>query len=634
MAGSKDQHNCNMMRSQLREKIGSRFDLTVFLGFLIAISLFTFLSINVYRNNQAQLEAVMLVAHSNEVLLCTERLLENLFEAETGQRGFIITGEKVFLEPYFTAIDSINYYFETLKTLTSDSPLIQQLLNELAPLIDERIQGLGDNLKLREADGFEETKEVLMSLEGKKVMDSIKWNLGKIQIIERQLLAERKKQTELQVAAFNTTYFTTFAFVGIVLIGLFFIIYTNVQARDKSEKALVKYKNELEHTVQERTSELVKSLKALGQSNDLLSEMEKLAKVGGWVLNLENMTVHWTDEVYRIHEMEPGATPTVEMGVSYYAPEARPVIQDAVNEAIQSGKNWDLELPFITATGKRLWVRVIGKAEFEDGQAKRVYGTFQDITEQREDKNQIKKLNEELELRVKERTLQLEFANKELESFSYSVSHDLRAPLRSINGYANALVEDYAPILDEEGKRLLRIIINSAKRMGQLIDDLLAFSRLGRQPLVKSEVNMHDFVQQIAEELIREINGRSLTFELKPMGMVMADASMLRQVWINLLSNALKYSQKKEKSIVEVGCLNDKNNKKIFYVKDNGAGFDMNYSGKLFNVFQRLHKVSEFDGTGVGLALTKRIIDKHGGQIWAEAEVEKGATFYFSLPYT
>ncbi len=223
--------------------------------------------------------------------------------------------------------------------------------------------------------------------------------------------------------------------------------------------------------------------------------------------------------------------------------------------------------------------------------------------------------------------------NSELESFTYSVSHDLRAPLRSINGYAQILKEDYSHQIDEEGNRNIDVISKNAKRMGQLIDDLLSFSKLGRQELRKSKIDMDDLVQFILTDLMDEQKGRKILLDVKPLPASFGDVNMIRQVWINLLSNALKYSQKKEESRIEIGCPDQvQPGETVYYVKDNGAGFDMQYGHKLFAVFHRLHKTEDFEGTGVGLALSKRIIERHKGKIWAEAKVNEGAIFYFSLP--
>jgi signal transduction histidine kinase len=235
------------------------------------------------------------------------------------------------------------------------------------------------------------------------------------------------------------------------------------------------------------------------------------------------------------------------------------------------------------------------------------------------------------EEKLKEAELETKAINAELESFSYSVSHDLRAPLRSINGYSQILIEDFAPTLGDEGKRILGLVTSNAKKMGQLIDDLLEFSRLGRQEIRRSSVDVHEQVELIVEELMEREKDRKIDLKIHPLGKAPMDASMMRQVWINLIGNSLKYSRNKEVSIIEIGRIDGKN-EMTYYVKDNGAGFDMAYMDKLFGVFQRLHKATEFEGTGVGLALVKRIIDRHNGTIRAEAKVDEGAAFYFTLP--
>lgn len=221
-------------------------------------------------------------------------------------------------------------------------------------------------------------------------------------------------------------------------------------------------------------------------------------------------------------------------------------------------------------------------------------------------------------------------ANEELEAFSYSVSHDLRAPLRAVSGYALMLEEDYNAVLDDEGRRLLKVVQGNANRMGLLIDELLTFSRLGRKEVIRSYLKMNDIVKSVWAE-INNTTINKAEIKIYQLDDIMADSALIKQVIINLLSNAVKYSSKKENPFIEIQS-EKKKEEVIYSVSDNGAGFDMDYIDKLFGVFQRLHFAEEFDGNGVGLALVRRIINKHGGRVWAQGAVDKGATFYFSIP--
>ena len=239
----------------------------------------------------------------------------------------------------------------------------------------------------------------------------------------------------------------------------------------------------------------------------------------------------------------------------------------------------------------------------------------------------LKKLDRELEQRVTE----VSAINKELKAFSYSVSHDLRAPLRVIDGFSRALLEDCYDRLDEEGKRFLSIIRSSTEKMGQLIDDLLVFLRVGNQEIGLSEINMEQLARAALDELIATASCRALHFNLKELLPAQGDQPMIRQVFINLLSNAIKFTRPKEMAMIEVGGWKEEK-RNVYFVKDNGVGFEMAYVNKLFGVFQRLHSVEEFEGTGVGLAIVQHIIQRHGGQVWAEGKVGEGATFYFTLP--
>ncbi len=269
--------------------------------------------------------------------------------------------------------------------------------------------------------------------------------------------------------------------------------------------------------------------------------------------------------------------------------------------------------------------------EFQFGEHKTKLVLAKDITEQLHAEAQVCQLNEELEERVSERTAELTAANKELEAFSYSVSHDLRAPLRAIIGYSQLVLEDYAVRLDTEGQRLLGVIAAEALRMSQLIDDLLTFSGLGRQRVQMTDVDMTALALSAFQSLIATHLPKAPQLNIKTLPPARGDSAMLRQVFVNLLDNAIKFSRVRKDATIEIGgsCDQDQN---VYYVKDNGVGFDEKYIAKLFGVFQRLHAEEEFAGTGVGLALVQRIILRHGGKVWAESELGEGATFYFAIP--
>ncbi len=253
-----------------------------------------------------------------------------------------------------------------------------------------------------------------------------------------------------------------------------------------------------------------------------------------------------------------------------------------------------------------------------------------DVLELRQAREEIRKLNEGLEQRVHQRTAELEAANRELDSFSYSVSHDLRAPLRAINGFSRILLEEHASKLAPESQRYLRVVHDNAQQMGCLIDDLLTFSRLGRQPVKKQSVAPAELVHEVLKDLCSEQDGRRIEIAIGDLPVCQGDPALLKLVFVNLLSNAFKFTRRREVAAIEIGC-REEGGERIYYVRDNGVAFDEQYADKLFGIFQRLHRAEDYEGTGVGLATVQRVIQGHGGRVWAEAEVDKGATFYFTL---
>jgi PAS domain S-box-containing protein len=302
---------------------------------------------------------------------------------------------------------------------------------------------------------------------------------------------------------------------------------------------------------------------------------------------------------------------------------------DGINaELLQTGR-WEGELGHTKADGTRVVVASRWSLR-RDGQGRpvSVLETNNDITERKHREEEIRSLNQEL----LGRSTELEATNKELEAFAYSVSHDLRAPLRHIAGYAEMLQKSASPSLTDKGQRYMTVILESAKKMGKLIDDLLAFSRMGRAEARRTMVSLDQLVKEVLRETEQETNSRDIVWKVDPLPFCYGDRSMLRLVLDNLISNAIKFTRQRARAEIEIGCTAGDSNEVVVFVKDNGTGFDMKYAHKLFGVFQRLHHVSEFEGTGIGLATVQRIIHRHGGKVRAEGVVDQGSTFYFSLP--
>ncbi|MCJ7799526.1 MAG: ABC transporter substrate-binding protein [Polaromonas sp.] len=377
----------------------------------------------------------------------------------------------------------------------------------------------------------------------------------------------------------------------------------------------------------------------LRQSEVLLEIAGRTARIGGWMLELPAGPLVWSDEVCKIHDIPLGTRPTLQEALGFYAPEWREKITDAIESCIQDGKPFDEEVEIITAAGRRVWVRAIGEVvRDESGPLPRIHGSTQDITERKQAQENILRLNAGLEDRVRRRTAQLEAVNKqleaanqELETFSYSVSHDLRSPLNTIDGFSQLLDRTVGEKIGEKGQHYLTRIRAGTRQMGELIEGLLSLAKLSRDPLQFRTVDLAAIARQVVRDYEDREPGRKVNMCIADSLSAEGDPRLLSVVMYNLIGNAWKFSSKQVVARIDVGSETAVNGERVYFVKDNGAGFDMAYADKLFGAFQRLHPPADFSGSGIGLATVQRIVARHGGRVWAHAREGKGAEFYFTL---
>lgn len=560
------------------------FEKRVSTGFVIALSILIGLGIYSYFNNRRLVEISSLVAHTNEVLYHTERVLATVIDLETSQRGYAITGDEIFLDPYYIASDTIKGHLQELHLLTLDNKNQQQRNARLNLLIDRELSYTDRVIQARKIS-FENAREIIASLEGKNIADTIRMILDDIRTEEQRLLKARQLARNESVYEFNRAFVTLIGITGLILVSVFFAININLKKRTDAER------------------DLQRSMKEV---RDLYNQ----APIGyhsidenGQFVDMNRTLLLWLQ--YDLNEI------IGKPFTSIISPDDMEVFKSNFPKFKMNGFIENLEYDFIRKDGTTFPIILNATAiKNEKGEYVRSRSTVFNNTERKQAELKTKQLN------------------KELEAFTYSVSHDLRAPLRSVNGYARILEEDYKTKLDDEGNRLMRTIIRNATMMGQLIDDLLEFSRMGRIDLAKSFINMDNLMHSI----VQDMHVNNVKIEVHALAPAPADLNMIRQVWINLITNAIKYSSKNPAPEVIISSSVIQKGEIIYCIQDNGVGFDMKYVNKLFGVFQRLHKSDDFEGTGVGLALVHRIVTKHGGKVWAEAEVNKGATFYFSLP--
>lgn len=574
------------------------------IAFVIGLLILGYVGASSYRNAQREESDREWVAHTYQVLGTIDAVHAALADVESSQRSYVLTSDPARLQGYEMRRESLSANLIELRRLTSDNPVQQGNMDALDRAISARLDQMQLDIALRQKKTLEATAESIKREPGSDLMAAIGDQLSTMRAEEQRLLQARSVAAE--AASRNTR--RAIVFGSLLALGFLFVSFLAVdrelQERKRAELALHESEERFRLAVANVTTYAILTLNAQGN-------------VASWNAGAERIKGYRADEIIGKHFSCFYAQEDVTAG----KPER--VLAVAAREGRIEDEGWR-----VRKDGSHFWASVVITAiKSARGNLIGFSKVTRDLTERKSAEERIQILNRDLQQHVADLTS----ANRELDAFTYSLAHDLRAPLRHIHGFANILAEDWNEKIDDEGKRFLGKIVKSSKEMGAMVDDLLNFARLGRVELQRTLVDLSHLVEEVRRQLEPDTQNRSIQWEVGDLPIVPGDPALLRQVLINLLSNAVKYTSKEQDAQIKVGSRNGGNEVTVF-VRDNGAGFDMQYAKKLFRVFQRLHRAEEFEGTGVGLANVRRIIERHGGRIWAESEPGKGATFYFSLP--
>jgi len=610
----------------------------VAVGFLGAMVLTASLYTVNKRHKNATFDEGDAVAHSYAVSMQLERTLADVIDIETGARGFAATQNANFTEPFNLGQVALEEDLKSLRFLTSNEP------NQnfwLRPLSDEIDSSVAFSREMVQPDRQTAAPPLSAQFQkGKELVDRVRSSIRAQQAVHDEIMrgqifdrnATRRQATLVMLGS---------TLVEISLLLLAWIVVSRALVASSRDQGLM---NESLTELQRRTEQMSSQAQLLAKSGEALrSESRTLQTVldnmeeGLTVSDTAGHVTIWNRAAERILGI------TEKLGIAIedwpatyglYLPDGEtlcPVEQIPMVRAIGGHASKGELVVRSSESAESIWLDISARPLKDDrGAIQGTVATFRDISRRKRDEREIRLLNDELEQRVEQRTAQLQAANKELEAFTYSVSHDLRAPLRHIAGFSQLLSEEFAAMLPAEAQRYLDRIMKGARNMGVLVDELLGLAGVGRHVLSVQSADINSLVNDTISMLASETKGRQVEWRIGKLGFVNCDLILLRQVFQNLISNALKFSRPRETAIIEIGRAPETTHP-TFFVRDNGVGFDMKYADKLFGVFQRLHRVEDFEGTGIGLATVRRIIQKHEGRTWAVSEPGQGATFFFSV---
>jgi PAS domain S-box-containing protein len=639
-------------------------------GFIVAVLLTISIGFSSWRSAQLAADDADWVAHTYAVMSAIELPSKHVTEVEISARTFALTGQDSSLTQYESARGAVVQDEDALRSLTSDNPKQQRRLDVLEPQVRVALKFAETMVaKRRQLQAAPGASEILQT---ERLMNAVRATGQEMRAEEMQLLSRRTQKTKAG-RRFTGFVIVVGIFVGAGLLALARLAINHeldVSARGREE---LKVSNaSLEQRVEQRTTalqseiaerkqakqalarqaeELARSRQALETQTLMLQSVLDSMAEGLVAADEQGKFLIWNRAAERIMGHGPADLPAQEWSEYYgtYLPdgstpfptEQLPLVRAIHGEA--STAEIFVRNPKLT---KGVWIEASGSPlKDKDGAVRGGVVAFRDITQRKADEREIQKLNDELEHRVVERTAQLETANKELEAFSYSVSHDLRAPLRHIGGFSKLLVEEFGSSLDPNAQHYVERIQAGTQKMGLLVDELLNLARVGRQALNRQPTRLNSTVAEVIAILQPDSKGRQVEWAIADLPAVECDPVLVKQVFQNLLANALKFTSPRVgadgsaragtraptlRTVIEVSH-KEQDGQSVFMVRDNGVGFSMKYVDKLFGVFQRLHSAEEFEGTGIGLATVQRIVHKHGGRVWAEGEPDKGAAFYFTL---